>query len=228
MVPAEKATTPEPKLAPPPTPKPQEPKIAKPRMRAKAKAKTRAKNVPTKPQEEPIKIELEAAPKRAASVSTAAPKKQAKEETILESAPRARSASRPKSAPKQEIVLEAAPAPAPRAKTRSRTPKKEEVAEPAKTPPAPTKPPPSASAIQRMSYAKAGAQLEALIEEGALNKADAFNMMQLLTEFNAEDTTISRRNVLGKRFKETLEKNILKAMSSRGLSKSASSSKAVS
>jgi hypothetical protein len=52
--------------------------------------------------------------------------------------------------------------------------------------------------------------------------------MQLLTEFNAEDTPKSRRSVLGKRFKETIEKNITRAVSSKGRSKAASSSKAIS
>ena len=79
-----------------------------------------------------------------------------------------------------------------------------------------------------MSYAKAGEQLEVLIKAGAFDKLEAFNMMQLLTEFNAEDTPKSRRNVLGKRFKETIEKNIARAVSSKGRSKAASSSKAIS
>ena len=210
MAPAEKTTTPEPKLAPPPTPKPQEPKVVKPRMRAKAKAKPRAKSVPTKPQEEPIKIELEAAPKRAASVSTAAPKKKAKEETILESAPRPRSASRPKSAPKQEIVLEAAPAPAPRAKTRSRTPKKEEVAEPAKTPPAPTKPPPKPIAPSKISYAAVGNELKKLIEVGVLSKLDEFNVLQLIETYNNKETPKSKRQDVGRKLKEAYAINFTK------------------
>ena len=166
--------------------------------------------MPIKPQEEPIKIELETAPKRAASVSTAAPKKKAKEETILESAPRARSASRPKSAPKQEIVLEAAPAPAPRAKTRSRTPKKEEVAEPAKTPPAPTKPPPKPVAPSKISYAAVGNELKKLIEVGVLSKLDEFNVLQLIETYNNKETPKSKRQDVGRKLKEAYAINFTK------------------
>ena len=66
-----------------------------------------------------------------------------------------------------------------------------------------------------MSYAKAGEQLEKLVKAGLFNKANAFSIMQLLTEFNSTDTSRSRRDELGKRIKEAIEKHAKEVLANK-------------